>query len=172
MSQSPQETAYNSYLDGNTVTDKQLLRDPNVVDNRFVDFFRQDQSVSDVDTSNLGTTKWSKITFFETLMTSTFHVHWGNYSPPSSGPGNVLLVQFRQTPTGYLLRHVGFDNVEEYEIDNPDYSLLNSNSLELKEGLVGTNIKRLGSKSYRNENLWVHELAKNGNIVARYYLVP
>lgn len=165
--------AYDKYQSGQTVAVKQLLRDPSVVSYPFTNFMQNFSTPESVDSSDLGTNKWAKLTFFETLMTGTFHVHWGAYNPPAMGPGNNILVQFRQNGSGgYTLTYAGFDNVQTYEIDTPDYFVLNSNSFELKEGLVGLNIKRLNSKSYNGENLWVHELVANGRLIARYYLVP
>jgi hypothetical protein len=165
-----QQDAYDRYQNGVTEADKSQLPDSRVVSPQFVEFMENFDSPDDVNTDHLGTTKWSKLVFFETLMSGTLHVQWGNYSPPPQGPGNVLMVQFRQTDSGYLLRYVGFDSVIERELD-PDYFVLNSNSFEFRDGLVGINIKRLNSKKHNGENLWMHELVRNGQIT-RYYLLP
>jgi hypothetical protein len=167
-----QQDAYDRYQNGVTAADKSQLPNPSVLSQQFTDFMQDFNTpdAEDIDTSELGTTKYSKLVFFETLMSGTLHVQWGAYSPPAQGPGNVLMIQFRQTDSGYLLRYVGFDRVIERELD-PDYFVLNSNSFEFRDGLVGVNIKRLNSKKHNGENLWVHELLRNGQLT-RYYLLP
>jgi hypothetical protein len=167
----PQANAYNRYQAGETAASKQQLHDSSVVSQQFVDFMSHVSDQQNVDTSNLGTTKYAKLVFFESLMSGTFHTHWGNYTPPPQGSGSTLLVQFRQTENGYKVIYAGFDAVKEYDLENPEYWVLNSNSFECREGLVSFNVKRL-STLYNGVNLWVHELMANGSLVARYYLLP
>jgi hypothetical protein len=166
-----QNQAYNRYQAGETAASKQMLHDTRVISQQFVDFMYRLGDLPTVTTDHLGTDKYAKLVFFESLLSGTFHTQWGNYTPSPQGAGNVLLVQFRQTQNGYKLVYSGFDNVRSYELENPEYFVLNSNSFECREGLVALNVKRL-STQHNGVNLWMHELMANGSLVARYYLLP
>lgn len=166
-----QQQAYDRYQDGETAADKQNLHSTQNISSQFVNYMSNYRVPDSPDTSNLGVTDYAKLTFYKSLLTKTFHVHYGNYNPPAYGSGNTLLVELRQEGSGYLLRYIGFDNVLERHINSPDYYNVNSNSFEFVSGLVGVNFKRLNSKLYNGEHVWVHEMIKDGQIT-RSYLLP
>ena len=166
-----QNQAYTRYQAGETAAAKQVIHDTRAISQQFVDFMYHLGDSVMVTTDHLGTDKYAKLVFFESLMSGTYHTQWGNYTPPPQGSGNSILVQFRQTPNGYRLVYAGFDNVRTYEFDSPEYFVLNSNSFECRDGLVALNVKRL-STQHNGVNLWMHELMANGSLVARYYLLP
>ncbi len=173
----PEQMAYDAYMNGRTVAGKQGLHHPDQTSVRmpFVDYVEGYQAINphSVPVNHLVTGEFSRQTFYQTAMSRTFHVLNGVFEPPQYGSGNTLLVEFRYDPStnDTTIRYIGFQGIEERRIE-ANVSSLHSNSLILDAGLVYANLKMLRGQRVDGINVWVHELATDGNLRARYYLVP
>jgi len=164
--------AYDRYNAGTTVTTKRE-RSENVSPT-FADYVLQHAVPGSVSTDHLQTNRETKLSFFRTLMRSTLHVIADDAGLGQSlKPDDTFLVEFRHLGgNNYVVRHVSFDGVRDYDVRDPNQWVLNSNSIELRTGTVSVNIKRLNGTSLLGENVWVYELMLGGSLFARYYLVP
>jgi hypothetical protein len=168
-----QQTAYNHYQNGNTVTEKETLDDLSVIDQSFVDYISNwkqvDPNSIHVPVENQNYT-WEQ--FFKTCCSGSFHLHWDdNLKPAAFGPG-VLIVDLRVREDGfYVLTYTAFESTNEFVLNPKSLHGLTSRSLVLEDAGIKLLFKSLSTK-VGTVSIWNHQLELNGNLQSNFYLVP
>lgn len=172
-----QAKAFDLYISAETKAGKSFVHSISVISNLFCQVVAKEHDnpvrPEDVPVDHLQTRSWSKMAFFRSLISTTFHVEWRPYQPPPVGAGNTILLQFGFKDGNYTVSHIGFQGlVSEYVLEDPEYWIVSSNSIVVRSGLVEFNVKRLNGTKKDGENVWVTELSENRRLLSRYYMLP